>query len=108
MEKLKFAEDLGKKIIKDRHHFFDTEESEDLDHITNVKRIIASISDYLKHEGLTQDDINDLAHRLRQFTRSKYVEMCIANKYEGEDDEAVLEESEVLFDYIYENETYPE
>ena len=108
MEKLKFAEGLGKKIIKDRHHFFDTEESEDLEHITNIKRIIASISEYLKNEGLSQDDINDLANQLRQFARSKYIEMCISNKYEDEDDEAVCEESEVLFDYIYDNEEYPD
>ena len=108
MEKLKFAEGLGKKIIKDRHHFFDTEESEDLEHITNIKRIIASMSEYLKNEGLSQDGINDLANQLRQFARSKYIEMCISNKYEDEDDEAVCEESEVLFDYIYDNEEYPD
>ena len=108
MEKLKFAEGLVKKIIKDRHHFFDIEESEDLQHITNIKRIIASISEYLKYEGLSEDDINDLADQLRQFARSKYVEMCISNKFEGEDDEAVCQESEVLFDYIYENEEYPD
>ena len=108
MEKLKFAEGLAKKIINDRHHFFDIEESEDLEHITNIKRIIKSVSDYLKNESLSQDDINNLVDQLKQFPRSKYVEMCISNKYEGEDDEAVCQESEALFDYIYENEGYPE
>ena len=108
MDKLKFAEGLVKKIIEDRHNFFNTETSEDLEHITNIKRMIKSVSDYLKYEGLSEKDVNDLAGELRQFTRSKYVEMCIANKFEGEDDEAVCQESEVLFDYIYENEEYPD
>lgn len=108
MEKLKFAEGLGKKIIKRQHDFFSTGDGEDLEHITNIKRIIASISEYLKYEGLSEDGINDLADQLRLFARSEYIEMCISNKYEGEDDGVVKEESEVWFDYIYENEEYPE
>ena len=62
----------------------------------------------MKYEGLSEDGINDLADQLRQFARSEYIEMCISNKYEGEDDGVVKEESEVWFDYIYENEEYPE
>ena len=108
MEKLKFAEGLGKKIIERQHDFFSTGDGEDLEHITNIKRIIAAISEYLKYEGLSENGINDLADQLIQLARSEYIEMCISNKFEGEDDGVVTEESEIWFDYIYENEEYPE
>jgi hypothetical protein len=108
MEKLKLAEGLGESIIKDQHDFFTTTKSEDLEHITNIKRIIGSISEYLRPEDLPEDGINSLAEYLKQLARSLYIEACISNKYEGDDDKAVREESEAWFDYIYENEKYPE
>ena len=74
MDILEFAEGLGKKIIKDQHQFFDTEESEDLEHITNIKRIIVSISDYLSTEGVSEDKINDLAGDLRDLARKSYLD----------------------------------
>ena len=108
MEKLEFAEGLGKKIIKDQHQFFDTEDSEDLEHITTIKRIIVSISDYMSTEGVSEDKINDLAENLRELARQLYLDSCIKNRDEDEDKDVVTEESEVWFDYIYENEEYPE
>ena len=107
MDILEFAEGLGKKIIKDQHQFFDTEESEDLEHITNIKRIIVSISDYLSTEGVSEDKINDLAGDLRDLARKSYLDSCINHRDEDEDKDVVTEESEAWFDYIYENEKYP-
>ena len=107
MDKLEFAEGLGKKIIEDQSIFFDTEESEDLEHITNIKRIIVSISDYLNSEGVSVDQINNLAGDLWQLARQSYLDSCIKNRDEDEDKDVVTEESEVWFDYIYENEEYP-
>ena len=50
MEKLEFAKALGEKIIKSQHEYFVTTKSEDLDHITNLKRIIVAIAEYLESE----------------------------------------------------------
>ena len=38
MEKLEFTKGLGEKIIKSQHDYFETDEREDLEHITNLKR----------------------------------------------------------------------
>jgi hypothetical protein len=84
-----------------------TEDSEDLEHITTIKRIIVSISDYLSTEGVSEDKINDLAENLRELARQLYLDSCIKNRDEDEDKDVVTEESEVWFDYIYENEKYP-
>ena len=103
MDKLKFAQSLGKRIIETQHDYFEADNSEDLAHITNIKRIIAAISGYLDSDGLTKDWISAMAEDLRQLSKKKFVESCISNK----DEELVRAESEAWFDYIYENEEYP-
>ncbi|MCK4728315.1 MAG: hypothetical protein KAT27_05285 [Desulfobacterales bacterium] len=65
MDKLSFAEALGKKIITSQQNSFEAgNDLEDISHITNIKRIILAISDYLKsdhtqrrtyHEKRTRD-----------------------------------------------------
>ena len=57
MEKLEFTKALGEKIIKSQHDHFATAKSEDLDHITNLKRIIMAIAEYLKSEIISEDKI---------------------------------------------------
>jgi hypothetical protein len=107
MDKLEFSEGLGKKIIKGQHHFYDIEKSEDLEHITNIKRIIVSISEHLRTEDVQKGKIKDLAENLRKFARQLYLDSCIMNRNEDEDKDVVTEESEFWFDYTYKNEKYP-
>jgi hypothetical protein len=107
MDRLKFARGLGKMIIEAQHDYFKAGNSQDLEHITNIKRIIAAISGYLDSDGLTKDWISAMAEDLRQLSKKIFVESCISNKYEDEDYEVVRAESETWFDYIYENEEYP-
>ena len=57
MDKFEFAQGLGKRIIKSHHHFFEDNDSEDLDHIVTLKRTIAAIAEYLKSEGIQEDKI---------------------------------------------------
>jgi hypothetical protein len=106
MDKTEFAEGLGKKIIKDQHHFYDIEKSEDLKHITKIKRIIISISEYLTTEGVVEGEVDDLTENLRQLARQLYIDSCIMDRNE-ENRDMVIEESEIWFDYTYENERYP-
>ena len=107
MDKLKFAEGLGKKIMEAQHDYFRAEKSDDLEHITNIKRIIVAISDYLKSDGLPGDGINTIAENLRQLSKRLFLESCISNRHEDEDEDEIRAESEIYFDYIYKHEKYP-
>ena len=60
MEKLEFTKRLGEKIIKSQHDYFETDESEDLEHITNLKRIIMAIAEYLKSKIDSEEEVDDL------------------------------------------------
>ena len=42
----------------------ETNESEDLDHITNLKRIIVAIAEYLKSEIDSEEEVDDLVEHL--------------------------------------------
>jgi anionic cell wall polymer biosynthesis LytR-Cps2A-Psr (LCP) family protein len=107
MEKLEFAKALGEKIIKSQHDYFETNESEDLGHITNLKRIIEAIAEYLKSEIVSEEEVDDLVDHFRQFSKTLYINNCIKIKDEDESEVEIREESEIWFDYIFENEKYP-
>ena len=109
MDKLHFAEGLGKKIIKSQQDSFEAgSEFDDLSHITNMKRIIVAISEYLKSEHVPENGINAMADSLKQLGKGLFVAGCVSNKDEDEDEGDVKEDSEIWFDYIYEHEEYPE
>jgi len=107
MEKLEFAKALGEKIIKSQHDYFETNDSEDLYYITNLKRIIVAIAEYLKSEIDSEEEVDDLVEHLRQFSKTLYLSECKKNKDGDENEAEIREESEIWFDYIFENEEYP-
>ena len=108
MDKLAFAEGLGKKIIKNQNDFFKDDKSDDLAHVTNIKRIIVAISAHLKSEDVPADGINAVAESLKKLSKDLFLTSCLLNKDEDEDEDDVREDSEIWFDYIYEHEEYPE
>ena len=107
MEKLELVRTLGEKIIKGQHDYFAAAKIEDLDHITNLKRIIVAIAEYLKSENVSEDKKDDLIEHLRGFSKTLYINNCIKNKNEDENEGQIIKESEIWFDYIFENEKYP-
>jgi hypothetical protein len=84
MENLEFAKALGEKIVKSQHEYFVTTKSEDLYHITNLKRIIVAIAEYLKSEIVSEDKTDDLVEHFRRFSKTLYISNCIKNKDEDE------------------------
>ena len=80
MEKSEFAKALGEKIIKSQHDYFETNKSEDLDHITNLKRIIEAIAEYLKSEIVSGEEVDDLVEHFRRFSKTLYINNCIKIK----------------------------
>lgn len=106
MNKLAFAEDLGKKLVMRQYEFYEAVQGEDLDHITNFKRIILTISDYLKSDGISEDKADGIAENLKGLSKTLFVNGCISHRGD-EDEEMVKEESELWFDYIWENGEYP-
>ena len=107
MEKIELVRALGEKIIKSQHDYFETDETDDLDHITNLKRIIVAIAEYLKSEIVSEEEVDDLVNHFRQFSKTLYINNCIKIKDEDESEVEIREEAEIWFDYIFENEKYP-
>ena len=77
-----FAKTIGEKILKSQQYYFETAKSEDLDHITNLKRIIVAIAEYLKSEIVSEDKTDDLVEHFRRFSKTLYISNCIKNKDE--------------------------
>jgi hypothetical protein len=51
------------------------------------------------------DNVDDLVEHLRQFSKTLFISNCIKNK--DEDEGKIRQESDIWFDYIFENEEYP-
>jgi hypothetical protein len=108
MEKIEFSKGLGEAIIKKQHGYFTDVGEEDLNHITNLKRIIVAISDYLKSDGLKKDDIDCVVDNLHHLSKTLYLESCLPNKEAYQDEQEFMAESETWFDYLYKYGKYPE
>ncbi|MFH1075430.1 MAG: hypothetical protein V1753_01075 [Pseudomonadota bacterium] len=102
------AEEIGRSIIKKQHEFFTSDQLDDLEHITNIKRIIEGIADYLKSHGLSESDITVVADNLNHFGKNLYIELCCDNRDKSEKMEEVRSESTAFYDYIFEHGEYPE
>ena len=98
---------LERKSLKVSMIFFETVKSEDLDHITNLKRIIVAIVEYLKSEIVLEAKTDELFEHFRRFSKTLYISTFINNKNEDENEGQIGKESEIWFDYIFENEKYP-
>ena len=107
MEKLEIVKTLGEKIIIGQHEYFAAAKIEDLNHITNLKRIILAIADYMKSEIVSEAKTEELVEHFRRFSKTLYISLCVKNKNEAENEKEIREESEIWFDYIFENEKYP-
>ena len=70
-------------------------------------RTIVAIAEYLKSEIVSEDKKDDLVEYFRRFSKTLYISNCIKNKEEDENEGQIREESEIWFDYIFENEKYP-
>ena len=50
---------------------------------------------------------DELFEHFRRFSKTLYISTCIKNKNEDENEGQIRKESEIWFDYIFENEKYP-
>jgi hypothetical protein len=108
MDKIEFSKALGEAIIKRQHGYYIDIGEDDLSLITNLKRIIVAISDYLKSDGLKKDDIDYVVDNLHHLSKTLCLESSLPNKEEYEDKQEFMAESETWFDYLYKHEEYPE
>ncbi len=117
MDKLLFAEKIGKSIIMKHHNYFISEEggSDDLQHITEIKRTITGIIDHLKSENMQEKEISKISKILIDFSRNLFVNRCIEvamEDYDNEEDddngdEQTSKDHIEWFNRIYEDEEYP-
>ena len=115
MDKLSIAEEIGRAIIDEQHCDYIDDNLDDLEHILNIRRIVAGISEYLKAEGLSTNNIFSLTEDLKTYGRDLFLEIYIPENalMEGrndidEEEEGAREEGEYWFNYIFENKKYPE
>jgi hypothetical protein len=66
-----------------------------------------AIAEYLKPEIISAAKTDELVEHFRCFSKTLYLNNCINNKNEDENEGQIRKESEIWFDYIFENKKYP-
>lgn len=110
MTEVKMAQGIGKEIIRQFHDHNKKHSIDDSEYIPMIKRIIKSITTHLGVNGISESENNALNELLVSYAKELYVELCQAHAKENNEDissDQVKEESEELFEYIYEHEEYP-
>jgi hypothetical protein len=113
MDLVLVSERIGRIMIAKEHDYFIDEGQDNLDHILALKRIISGITDFLKSEGIHQNEFAALTLRLMNYAKELFVDEWVVCSYDEEketdgDIEELKTEAARTFDYMYKNESAPE
>ena len=99
---------IGVSIISEMHQNFEEECNDDREHISNLSLIIKGISGYLDVTEMPKTECREIISELTKYGKKLWIDTCLEQSDDGESEQEIREESEHLFDYIFENHDYPE
>lgn len=99
-DKILFAENIGKSIIKHQYEHYKKNSLDDEEIIPMLKAVINGISEQLISEGFTITEIKKIVYELKQFSKDIYIAEWIKNGEEGEDIAKAKKEGEKYFNYL--------
>ena len=107
MDRIDFSLKLGVGILSEIHEYYRETSQDDAEHIRQLALIIKGISDVLRIEGISNDDIEHISAKLKQYGKDLYINNCLESAGDNDIESNIRDENQELFDYIYENHEYP-
>ena len=92
---------VGKGILAREHKFFLSNSIDDTEHVPRIRRMVECIELELMELGLNTNEAKNLAHELREYAKSLFMESWMQNLDEFENQHEVWEEGSNEFDSIY-------
>ena len=94
-------------IISEMHEYFRETGHDDLEHIIKLSLVIKGISTYLKKSETSEEETNRVLAELKEYGKKLWIDSCVDEAGEDEAESDVREETDYIFDYIFENHEYP-
>jgi hypothetical protein len=98
---------IGKCILDQKQNLICKIELDDLEDISETKSVINGIQEYLQMKKYAEEDIKKVIESLKNYAQDLFLNRCaeMAKKF----GDPVDTKSDIqYFNYIYENEKYPE
>ena len=98
---------IGFSIISEMHEYFREKGHDDLEHIINLSLVIKGISKHLKQSETSEEEINRVLTELKEYGKKLWIEYCVEVAGEDDSESDVREETDYIFDYIFEHHEHP-
>ncbi len=98
---------IGVSIISELHDNFIKSGPDDLEHITQISIVIRGIANYLKTCGTSDPEIETFLTKLKEYGKKLWIESCVEAAHDDESESDVREETDYIFDYVFDNHKYP-
>ena len=98
---------IGVATISEFHEYFRESGHDDLEHIINISLVIKGISVYLKNYGASEQEIDNILSELKTYAKKLWIDSCVDSADDDESESEIREETDYIFDYVFENHEYP-
>lgn len=107
MDRLQFAEDIGKSIIRQLYKHFEKNSLDDLEYLPMVKATISGIADELINAGYTKSQVNVVGKALKEYCKVLYVQLWL-NQAEEDGKDIGKVTAEKTFDHEWKYGRHPD
>ncbi len=97
----------GVSVISEMHDYFRESGHDDLEHIIKISLVIKGIYSYLKNYEASEQEIDNVLAELKEYGKKLWIESCVDAADENESESEVREETDYIFEYVFENHEYP-
>ena len=99
---------IGVAIISELHEHWQESGDDNLEYIITISIVIRGISVYLKNSETSEQDINGILSELKEYAKKIWIDYCVDTAEDDEPESEVREESEYIFDYVFDHHEYPD
>jgi hypothetical protein len=107
MECTKLPSLIGISILSEMHEYFKEDGLDDMTHINQIALVVRGISRYLTQQGVSPAEIERVSTELKAYGKKLWVDWCVDAAHEEESEADVREESDEIFEYVFEHGEYP-
>ena len=99
---------IGVAIISEFHEYWIESGDDDLEYINTISIVIRGISVYLKNSETSEQQINSILSELKEYAKKLWIDRCVDAADDDEPESEVRQETDYIFDYVFDNHEYPD
>ena len=99
---------IGTAIFSEFYDHWQESGGDDLEYITTTSIVIRGISVYLKNSETSEQYINSILLELKEYAKKIWIDYCVDTAEDDEPESEVREESDYIFDYVFDHHEYPD